>query len=137
MNIEFLPGVFVVWASTVFAPFDGNHYRTTKSFGVVVMTLPGVFFEVQIPQDYVFDGASIPAVFWLIVGTPFDPEVIRAACVHDWLCDHVESYQERVVGDSAFFKLLKDDGVPYWRRALMYLAVRTYARFWWSWRGAK
>lgn len=38
-------------------------------------------------KGFLTDGASIPQVFWSIVGGPFDGPYRNAAIIHDWYCD--------------------------------------------------
>lgn len=33
------------------------------------------------------DGASIPSVFWVMIGSPFDRDFLKAAIVHDYYCE--------------------------------------------------
>lgn len=101
-----------------------NKMRTSKILRVNITAVDGVKHFVRIPEGYIFDGASIPRWAWSIVGYPFEPDLIEAACVHDWYCDRATHYFERVIGDNVFLKLLADAGVPTWRRAIMYAAVR-------------
>lgn len=108
---------------------------TAKLLKLPITDIDGVVHRVRIPEGFVFDGASIPRVAWSLIGAPFEPDFIVAACVHDWYCDRTRSahdYQARVIGDAVFFKLLSDAGVPLWRRTAMYAAVRlnTIFRYW-------
>jgi len=78
-----------------------------------------------IPKGFRTDGASIPRLFWRIIGHPFEPKVARAAVVHDYLyskeCDLV---MDRKKADRAFRNILKSDGVGVIKRNLMYFGVR-------------
>lgn len=38
-----------------------------------------------IPSGFWYNGASIPSAFWQLIYSPFDPRVLEAACIHDWL----------------------------------------------------
>lgn len=87
---------------------------------------------VTVPVGYETDGASIPRWCWPIIGPPIRSEYLIPSVVHDYLCDSAESYEHRVMADAAFFALLHRYGVPRWKRAAMYLAVRFYGR--WAWR---
>ena len=105
--------------------------KTIASVFATVSHFDGVVHWVDIPVGYEFDGASIPRFAWSIIGAPFEPDFIKAACVHDWYCEHTpDDYQSRVIGDAVFFKLLRDAGVPKWRRTLMFLGVRIHS--WWN-----
>lgn len=90
-----------------------------------------------IPEGYESDGASIPWIAQPLIGDPFRGEFRTAATVHDWLCEQSETYGQRAVADGVFVELLRRGGVKWWRRALMYLAVRAYAILIWSWQRSK
>lgn len=116
---------------------DGNRYQTAGELHVVLSHVDQVFHWVTIPPGFRFDGASIPRCLWSLIGSPFEPDLMQAACVHDWYCEHTaECYQSRVIGDAVFFYLLTRAGVPRWRRVLMYLGVRLHS-FWTFGRFAK
>lgn len=70
---------------------------------------------------YVSDGASIPRIFWRVVGHPFG-KYLPAAVVHDALYE--TEMLDRKEADQCFRDLIKALPVSTWRRALMYRAVR-------------
>jgi len=92
----------------------------------------GVTIRIDVPKGYAFDGASIPRIFWSLVGQPTDGLSLRAACIHDWMCDHAETYAMRRLGDTFFLHIMEDSGVSKLRRLILYLAVRFYGRFIWK-----
>jgi hypothetical protein len=125
----------MIWG--MFSPYGPNLMMVDEDLEVKVSEVPQVEYVVKIPAGYTFDGASIPKIAWLVVGSPFEPDFQLAACVHDWFCEHTaDDYQSRVIGDATFFKLLTDANVPKWRRVLMYLGVRLNS-FWFYGRKAK
>lgn len=76
-----------------------------------------------IPGGWLFDGASIPKVFWDVVGRPTDKKFLLAAAIHDWM------YQNglgRQLADDLFRIILMDNGVWCWRAATMWSAVRLF-----------
>lgn len=104
-----------------------DFYRKVDDFGFVVL----------IEKGTKSDGASIPKWAWLLVGQPFDGQFLEAALAHDVLCHRSwikKDYNLRVIADSVFFYFLQRDGVPYWKRAVMYAAVRFWGRFSYWWR---
>lgn len=116
----------------MFEPVGPDRMRVVRTIGEHITQLPGVYFGVLIEPGYTFDGASIPRFAWSFIGAPFEPDLILAACIHDWFCEHSHengNYQDRVIGDAVFFWLLAKAGVPRWRRVAMYLAVRLNS--WW------
>ena len=88
-------------------------------------------WNVTVPEGTPTDGFSIPRPLWWLFGDPFQPRHIEAAIVHDYLCvrsHEQQDYEARVMADAAFFLLMERHGVPYWKRALMYLGVRWWGR---------
>ena len=127
---------FTTQTPPAFIP-DGDRYQTACELTVAIGNVPGTVHVVIIPRGYIFDGASIPRCLWSLIGSPFEPDLMQAACVHDWYCEHTTGcYQSRVIGDAVFFYLLTRAGVPRWRRVLMYLGVRLHS-FWTFGRFAK
>ncbi len=77
---------------------------------------------VTVPRGYVTDFASVPRLFWFIV--PPTGAWCPAAVVHDYL------YQvptcSRFLADAVFREAMHQLGVPFWRRVMMYYAVRLF-----------
>lgn len=119
----------------MFEPVNNTHMRLTRELVLPITSMSAITHGICIPPGYVFDGASIPRFAWSVIGAPFEPDFLMAACVHDWYCEHAKCYHERMIGDAVFFLLLSRAGVPYWRRACMYAAVRAYG--WLRWRGKR
>lgn len=74
-----------------------------------------------IPKGFLFDGASIPPMFWGLIGEPDDNEFIEAALVHDFL---YRRRYNREVSDKIFKDYLIREGVWGWKATLMWAAVR-------------
>lgn len=74
-----------------------------------------------IKKGYIFDGASIPPMFWGLVGEPDDKDFIEAALIHDYL---YERRYNREVADEIFRRYLISEGVWSFKARLMWLAVR-------------
>lgn len=106
-------------------PDDTVRLREAVSFSVV--ELCGVTLAVDVPKGFVCDGASIPRVFWSVVGHPLSGGPLRAAIIHDALCVQASTRAERRFADTVFYWVLEQCRVPYWRRLLLFLAVRVYA----------
>jgi hypothetical protein len=77
---------------------------------------------VYVPKNFVTDGASIPRVFWAIL-SPFGA-YFPAALVHDFLYSSKNDEFTRDEADGIFLEAMKDCGVPWHRRTLIYAAVR-------------
>ncbi len=76
---------------------------------------------IRIPKGFITDGASIPKIFWSIIGGPWG-KYGYAAVVHDYLY-HTKKYT-RKKSDQIFLEAMKVLGVSWWKRRIMYQAVR-------------
>ena len=85
---------------------------------------------IVVPPGFQTDGASIPRLFWRFIGSPFTGKYICAAIIHDYLCVLAsERKYSRKRADEIFMEGMKESGVSWWKRKLMYRAVRTGAFF--------
>ena len=109
-----------------------NTMMLADDYQFILHGIAGLTLDVTVPSGYVFDGASIPRLFWSIIGSPTDPQFMRAALVHDWLCDHVVRSRDRRLADEIFLYLLECSSVPVRKRYAMYAAVRMYAMLFWK-----
>ena len=78
--------------------------------------------EIVAPAGFVSDGASIPRIFWRVIGPPFRGRYRDAAIIHDWL--YSSGSFTRIETDKIFMQAMKELGVSSWRRGAMYRAVR-------------
>lgn len=76
---------------------------------------------VYIPQDFVCDVASIPPIFYSLIGGPLG-QYAPAAVVHDRL--YRIQARPRKEADQIFLEAMSVLGVSFWKRRAMYLAVR-------------
>jgi hypothetical protein len=83
-----------------------------------------------IPQDYYYDGASIPRLFWSLIGSPFEPDFWGPALLHDF--GYFTHIFNRAFFDECLFQLLIRCGVPKWKARIMWAAVRTGGYFAWK-----
>ena len=81
-------------------------------------------YRITINKGFDFDGASIPKPLWSIIGSPFTGNYVRAALFHDGL--YACCTLDRKLSDEIFLDLMKEDGVGYFKRYSMYLAVRLF-----------
>ena len=79
--------------------------------------------KVWIPKGYFYNGASIPRVFWSIIGSPFDPQYWAAAGAHDWR--YLTHTSTRPDADETLFQLCRQAGVGLWRARTIWGAVRS------------
>jgi hypothetical protein len=105
-------------------------------------TEPG--FRLRVPRGFLFDLASVPRPLWAIIA-PHELSV-RAALVHDHLYRNAgliipgDAHPGEIIrrftrfdADILFLRMMREDGVPLWRRSLAFLAVRIGGRG--AWRG--
>jgi len=85
---------------------------------------------ITVPVGFKTDFASIPGVAWSIIGHPTG-RYGKAAVIHDWLYsenagEQGDDYEPRTRRrcDQIFLEGMVVLGVPWWRRTLMYSAVR-------------
>jgi len=110
---------------------DNDHYELLKHFDVNCAPLG----EIWVPAGFHYDGASIPAAAWQAIYTPFAPDVMRAAVVHDWLYhahEDGDGEARRRTVDDVFFELLKMDNVSSFKRGVMWSAVRNFGEPYWE-----
>ena len=86
--------------------------------------------EFIIPKGYCFDGASIPRIFWRIIGPNTDNTFLVAAMVHDYLCEnHSVIDNDRYLSTLIFNDLLEVGGVCKIKRWFMKHSVDNYQKF--------
>lgn len=88
--------------------------------------------NVIVPKGYPTDGASIPRIFWTVIGSPYQPRHLKAAIIHDYLYErHQGGRKARKEADEIFYYLLKKDGIKKITARIMWSALRLVARFFW------
>lgn len=76
---------------------------------------------VVMPVGWVTDGASIPRLFWRIIGHPFEGMFLRPAGIHDVRCElRISSWRET---HDELREHLVAEGVERWRADAMWAAV--------------
>lgn len=75
------------------------------------------------------NGASIPRIFWIIVGSPYTGNARRAAAFHD--CGYEDQYHTREETDLMFLDAMLADGMDEHLAAIMYNAVRDFGGSHW------
>jgi hypothetical protein len=81
------------------------------------------------PQDFVTDFASIPRAGWTLVGHPAG-EYCPAAVIHDYL--YLIQIFSREKSDKIFLEGMESLKVAWWKRRLMWRAVRLVAWIRWN-----
>jgi hypothetical protein len=101
-------------------------YQADRFRGLVVVVHTTEIEGVLIPRTFPSDGATIPRPLWPFVGSPFSPDSLEAAVVHDYL--YSMALGTRKDADKLFHKMLRQGGVGRLRAGLMWLAVRLFGR---------
>jgi hypothetical protein len=87
--------------------------------------LDGILVE----KGFEWDGASIPRILWVTVGSPFQPEFMAASMIHDKLYElGPASGFTKKQADELFKKILIAEGVSETKAHIMYMAVRAAGR---------
>lgn len=83
-----------------------------------------------IPQYYTWDGATIPRVFWRLIGAKTDNKFLIPSLVHDVLCEnHHYVDNDRYFADKVFERLLCVSRVSSFNRWLMFHSVDNFQKF--------
>ena len=85
---------------------------------------------ITVPPGFVSDGASIPSILWSVVGSPWSGDYPEAALVHDFL--YFKQAHKRAHADRVFIEAMKVLGVNWFKRRLMYSAVRSFGWLPWN-----
>lgn len=102
-----------------------NRYELIRDYDLVIDDI-----EVVIPKSFRYDGASIPAAAWQLTYSPFNPDVMLPALIHDWLFYTHQVNRDKT--DDIFFKLLRRNGVDYLKASAMWGAVRVGGGLFWD-----
>jgi len=96
---------------------DGRLMRLKKRFS---------FIEANgnrwtVPDGAILDGASIPRVFWSVVGGPWDGDYRAASVIHDWYCAiRIQPWKDT---HRMFYNAMVASGVSAKMARMMFLAV--------------
>jgi hypothetical protein len=81
-----------------------------------------------VPGGTVVDGASIPQVFWSLIGGPFDGKYRNASVIHDYFCEQRRRRWQDV--HHVFYEAMLTSGVESTKAFLMYKAVERFGPRW-------
>jgi len=105
-----------------------NLYELLEDY-TYICTIDGKRIEIAVPARFLYNGASIPAVGWIITYTPFHPDVMAPALVHDYL--YINHVVDREAADSILYQMLIDNGVTRTTAEIMFQAVRVGGSGYW------
>lgn len=91
-------------------------------------------YKFTIPKGYCFDGASIPRIFWRIIGANTDNSFLIPALIHDVLCEnHNYIDNDRSFSTDVFNALLYASEVGKYKRFLMKNSVACFQTIFCHW----
>lgn len=117
-----------------FGTFNGELVVKAKSDGrKLELTQPFSFADPKgklwsVPAGTVVDGASIPQVFWSVIGGPFEDNYREASVIHDFYCDRKTEPWEDV--HKVFYDGMMARGVTPFKAKMMYAAVYNFGPRW-------
>lgn len=96
----------------------------------VTITYKGEVFSFLVPEGYTWDGATIPRIAWITVGSPTDPKFQIPSLIHDVLCEnkHYINYN-RYLSTLVLERLLYCSGVSSFKRWRMKHCVDNFQKF--------
>lgn len=80
------------------------------------------------PAGAIVDGASIPTVFWSVIGGPFEGKYRNASVVHDVYCHEMTESWESV--HQMFYEACRSGGVDDTQAKMLYYAVYHFGPRW-------
>lgn len=91
-------------------------------------------YNFVIPKGYCYDGASIPRLFWRVIGASTDNKFLIAALIHDVLCEN-HSYvdNDRAFSTEVFNALLESAGINKLKRCCMKNSVAFFQTLFCKW----
>ena len=104
---------------------DKNRYKLLDDYSRCVYSRC-----IIVKRGFVTDGASIPKWLWWLVGSPFTGNYTNAAIIHDAL--YASEAVNKSFADTMFLKIMEMDGVGWFRRNAMYLAVDMFGHHVWD-----
>ena len=119
LEVRRLQGHGDLWATLRDVPYWTNCRESEEPLEVRCVTC------YTVPAGFTTDFASIPRLFWSIVGHPAG-QYAQAAVLHDWL--YRTKAVPRAEADRIFREAMEVLEVPAWQRWIMWSAVRVAGR---------
>ena len=91
-------------------------------------------YDFLIKRDYVWDGASIPKIFWKYIGAKTDNKFLIPSLIHDVLCEnHDYINSDRYFSSCVFDCLLQVSKVKPFNRWIIKHCVDNYQKVFGKW----
>jgi hypothetical protein len=87
------------------------------------------YIQVTIKSDFITDGASIPKLFWSVVGNPLSNDLLKPAIIHDGLYTLMQL--KRLECDKLLKEMLLFNGTSKVKAYFIYYAVRLFGGSHW------
>jgi len=116
--VQFVGRVIVEWEA------DGRTVRLLEPYSYI--DPHGEVWDV--PPQTIVDGASIPQIFWGIIGGPMEGKYRNASIIHDYYCDQKTRPWQQV--HRVFYDAMIESGVEFLRAKTMYYAVYVFGPRW-------
>ena len=114
------------WGYKLLPLKNGREWEIVEDYTYVRGSL-----RITVKKDFVFDGASIPRIFWRTIGPPMAGKYAHATLLHDELYVRKSLYRNgqkikisRKEADDLMLVVMKDDGESWWRRNAIHRGVR-------------
>lgn len=85
-----------------------------------------------VPAGFRCDGASVPRFLWDSISPQIDPRTLRGAIAHDYLYRNQVPGWDRKEADQLFHKLIREDGLSWWKSRKAYWGVRLFGKGAWQ-----
>ncbi|MCQ2739103.1 MAG: DUF1353 domain-containing protein [bacterium] len=96
--------------------------------------IKNITYSFEIPKGYCYDGASIPRIFWRLIGSPTDNDFLIPTLIHDVLCEnHNYINNDRKFSSTVFESLLKVSDVCVFNRLIMKNSVDIFQKLFCRW----
>ncbi len=103
---------------------DGRYMTLVESFEYI----DGNGRSWKVPGGVRVDGASIPSIFWPIIGGPFEGKYRNASVIHDYFCENRKRSWQDV--HRVFQEAMLASGVDRAKAYVMYKAVEEFGPRW-------
>jgi hypothetical protein len=88
------------------------------------------YIQVTVKSNFTTDGASIPKVFWSVVGNPLENDLLKPAIIHDGLYTIMQLPRDKC--DKLLKEMLLFNGTSKVKANLVYYAVRIFGGSHWK-----
>jgi hypothetical protein len=88
------------------------------------------YIQITVKSDFITDGASIPKLFWSVVGNPLSNDLLKPAIIHDGLYTLMQL--KRLECDKLLREMLLFNGTSKLKAYFIYFSVRLFGGAHWK-----